>query len=177
MAHLALNEHLRTNSLHPSETAADPRHFRHVLGNFCTGVVVITGCFAGQRRGFTVQSLVSLSLTPPLVGFSPARISGTWNEIQRSGRFCVNILAHDQRALSDVFSRPAADRFVDLDVGSCAAGLPVLKGSLAYISCVIQAQHETGDHLFVIGSVGELRVARPDAKPLLFFRGAFDNPS
>lgn len=155
-----------------SNLQVESSKFRRALGNFCTGIVIITGYDGLEPIGFTAQSLVSLSLDPPLVGFSPAKTSRTWQRLRASGHFCVNILTDDQRAVCDTFASYDPDRFLNVAWRECASGLPVIDGSLAYIYCTLDAEHETGDHTFVVGRVGELDVLRPQDNPLLFFRGS-----
>jgi flavin reductase (DIM6/NTAB) family NADH-FMN oxidoreductase RutF len=151
--------------------AIDPARFRKTLGHFCTGIVVITSHDCGQPVGFTAQSLVSLSLDPPLVGFSPSKTSETWPRLRNAKRFCINILSDDQRDICNAFSRRADDRFANIGWSNCGSGLPVLDGALAYISCNLESEHDTGDHFFVVGAVKELEILRPENEPLLFFRG------
>ena len=40
----------------------DSRAYRDTMGQFCTGVVIVTGAQAGELVGFAAQSFVSLSL-------------------------------------------------------------------------------------------------------------------
>lgn len=155
----------------PSNALIGPLQFRRTLSHFCTGIVVITSHDRGKPVGFTAQSLVSLSLDPPLIGFSPAKTSETWPRLRNAARFCVNILSDDQQDVCQAFSRRSDDRFTNLAWSNCAAGLPVLDGTLAYISCTLEAEHDTGDHFFVVGRVNELQVLRPEHDPLLFFKG------
>ena len=70
--------------------------FRKVLSQFCTGVVVATGCLDGEPAGFAAQSFSSLSLDPPLVLLSPAKSSTSWPKLRDSGSFCINILCSKQ---------------------------------------------------------------------------------
>lgn len=155
-----------------SDMQVESSNFRRTLGNFCTGVVIITGYDGAEPVGFTAQSLVSLSLDPPLVGFSPAKTSKTWQRLRQSGHFCVNILTEDQRTVCETFASYDADRFMNVGWRECASGPPVIDGSMAYIYCTLQDEHDTGDHTFVVGRVWELDVLRPQDNPLLFFRGA-----
>ena len=53
----------------------DPRAFRHVLGQFCTGITIITTMHDGAPNGFACQSFAALSLDPPLVLFCPTKVS------------------------------------------------------------------------------------------------------
>ena len=52
-------------------TEIDPRQFRNVLGQFCTGVTIITTVDDDAPVGFACQSFAALSLDPPLVLFCP----------------------------------------------------------------------------------------------------------
>ena len=45
----------------------DPRAFRNVLGQFCTGITIITTVHEDNPVGFACQSFAALSLEPPLV--------------------------------------------------------------------------------------------------------------
>ena len=70
--------------------------FKTAVGEFATGVAVVTGAKDGVPYGFTVQTFVSLSLKPALVSVCPAKTAASWPEIRGSGHFCVNILSKDQ---------------------------------------------------------------------------------
>src|SRR5580698_101306 len=63
------------------------REFRDAVGGFCTGVVVVTGLFENEPAGFTAQSFVSVSLSPPLVAICPSKTSSSWQKVRRSGHF------------------------------------------------------------------------------------------
>ena len=155
------------------EAIAAARRFRDVLGRFATGVTVVTAMSAGEPVGLTCQSFSSVSLSPPLVLFCPARTSRAWPAIQRSGRFCVNLLAQEQAKISDIMATRGIDKFAAVDwTPSEATGSPVIDGVLGYVDCTIHAVHEAGDHYVVIGRVQHLHAsAVPD--PLLFFEGRY----
>ena len=51
------------------------RRFRDALGQFATGVTVVTTLGPQGPVGITANSFASLSLDPPLVLWSPARAS------------------------------------------------------------------------------------------------------
>ena len=73
-----------------------PKVFRNVLGHFPTGVTVVTGMDGDEPAGLTIGSFTSVSLDPPMVGFLPGKGSSTWEAIQKSGSFCVNVLGNHQ---------------------------------------------------------------------------------
>jgi len=150
----------------------DERELRAALGHFCTGVTVVTSVDGADPVGMACQSFASLSLSPPLVLFCPARTSRTWARIARSGRFCANVLAADQQEVSAVFGRPGEAKFSGLDWSPSPRGSPVLAGVLTWIDCAIEAVHPAGDHDVVVGRVADLGPLR-DARPLLFYRGGY----
>ncbi|WP_369217338.1 flavin reductase family protein, partial [Streptomyces flavofungini] len=162
--------------------AVDPAEFRRVLGNFATGVTVITappadGTSAGPAgpAGFACQSFASLSLAPPLVSFMVARTSTSWPRIARAGVFCVNVLGAGQAGLCRAFAVSGADKFAGVEYDAApVSGAPRLSGATAWIDCTIQAVHTGGDHLIVVGRVDALGATTDDDEgPLLFHRGAF----
>ena len=103
------------------EAVAAARKFRDVLGQFASGITVVTTTSNDEPVGMTCQSFSSVSLDPPLVLFIPAKSSRSWPLIQRSGRFCVNFLAADQAELSNTMAsrgrRQVRRREVDPVVG------------------------------------------------------------
>jgi 3-hydroxy-9,10-secoandrosta-1,3,5(10)-triene-9,17-dione monooxygenase reductase component len=155
------------------EHAGDPtpQRMREVLGTFATGVVVVTA-LAARPIGFTCQSFVSQSLDPPLVSFSAARTSTTWPLIRAVGRFCVNVLAHDQHELSELFAQPGADRFAQVNWRPSPLGAPILEGVSAWIDCALGAEYDAGDHTIVLGEVRNLD-ADPSRYPLIYYRSQY----
>jgi len=153
--------------------AADADWFRQVLGQYPTGVSVVTGIDAdGAPAGLAVGSFTSVSLDPPLVAFLPATSSSSWPKIAPGQKFCVNILGADQESVCGAFASKAADKFAGLSWRPAASGAPILDGAVAWVDCELEAVHEAGDHLIVVGRVVDLDIERP-ALPLLFFQGGY----
>ncbi|MGW2647022.1 flavin reductase family protein [Streptomyces sp. NPDC001393] len=154
----------------------EPGEFRRVLGNFASGVTVITAPPAGGEHapaGFACQSFASLSLEPPLVCFMVGRTSATWPRIARAGVFCVNVLSAGQDELCRAFAVSGADKFAGVPYDAApASGSPRLAGAAAWIDCTVHAVHTGGDHLIVVGRVAALGTVEP-GDPLLFHRGRF----
>jgi 3-hydroxy-9,10-secoandrosta-1,3,5(10)-triene-9,17-dione monooxygenase reductase component len=156
------------------EAVAAARRFRDVLGRFASGVTVVTAMSGGEPVGMTCQSFSSVSLDPPLVLFIPARTSRAWPMMQRSGRFCVNFLAHDQADLSNAMASRGTDKFAGIAwTPSPVTGSPVLPGTLGHVDCTIHAVHEAGDHFVVIGRVVDLVSGDEAEQPLLFYQGKY----
>ena len=159
----------------PSDDPAalsDARHFRDVLGAFCTGVTVVTAMSNDEPVGMTCQSFSSVSLSPPLVLFCPAKTSRAWPLMQRAGHFCVNLLAAGQDDLSNRMASKGSDKFAGVDWSPSKTGAPLLDGVLGWVDCTIHAVHEAGDHYVVIGKVQDLGFGDVE-DPLLFYRGRY----
>ncbi len=151
----------------------DDRGFRTSMGQFCTGVVIATGCLDGEPAGFAAQSVSSLSLDPPLVALCPGKTSTSWPKLRDSGSFCINILAAHQKPVCDVFAQTGIDKFASLDWEPGATGSPVLSEVIAYIDCELEAEHDAGDHTIAVGRVRYFQIFNAESAPLLFFRGGY----
>ena len=152
--------------------AVDSATFRAVLGRFCSGITVITALGPDGPLGLTCQSFSSLSLDPPLVLFSPARASTSWPRIREVGRLCVNVLAEEHSGLSAAMARSGSDKFAGARWDASPLGAPRLEGAVAWLDCVVEAEHDGGDHTIVVAAVLGLS-ASLSARPLLYYRGQY----
>jgi 3-hydroxy-9,10-secoandrosta-1,3,5(10)-triene-9,17-dione monooxygenase reductase component len=150
----------------------DAGEFRAVLGQFATGVTIITAVDDGEPVGVAANSFTSVSLDPPLVLFCVARSSSTWPRIEHARKFAVNILGEHQEELSGLFATKGADRFGQTDWHLGVGGSPVLHDTLAYLDCEFWNEYDGGDHIIVVGRVLDLGL-HSDTGPLLFFRGKY----
>jgi 3-hydroxy-9,10-secoandrosta-1,3,5(10)-triene-9,17-dione monooxygenase reductase component len=159
------------------DALAQARHFRDVLGLFATGVTVVTSVSDGEPVGMTCQSFSSVSLSPPLVLFCPARPSRAWPLMHRAGHFCVNILSRGQEELSDAMATKGDAKFDGVSWSPSKTGAPLLDGAVGYVDCTVHAVHEAGDHYVVLGRVQDLGLGDapvdPGGVPLLFHRGRY----
>lgn len=151
----------------------DDRAFRNAMGNFCTGVVIVTGLDEAGPVGFAAQSFVSLSLAPPLVAICPGKTSSSWPRIRASGNYCINILQRDQKGVCDTMARSGGDKFADIEWRSGITGAPIIADVLGYVDCSLEAEHEAGDHTIAIGQVQEFQILDDRVAPLLFFQGTY----
>jgi 3-hydroxy-9,10-secoandrosta-1,3,5(10)-triene-9,17-dione monooxygenase reductase component len=152
----------------------DSRTFRHALGNYASGITIITGADEQGPAGFTCQSFYSVSTDPPLISFSVMKTSTTYPRILRTGSFAVNVLAHAQSPVSDQFARTGTDKWAGVEWRHTGAGNPALEGALLWLDCDIWAEHDAGDHLIVLGRVREISsLEQPSAGPLLYYKGRY----
>lgn len=151
----------------------DPNEFRRVMGQFATGVTVVTSRHGSEQHGMTVNALTSVSLNPPLVLFCADTRTRTYRVVNDSGIFAISILAQDQRPLADLFaSRAEVERFRGIPTRTGKTGAPILEGSLGWVDCRVVKKIEAGDHVIFLGHVEE--VGRGEAAPpLLFYRGTY----
>lgn len=155
--------------------AIEPASFRKALGNFASGITVITSCLNDEPVGFTCQSFYSVSMTPPLVSFSVMSRSASYPKIRKARRFAVNILSGEQAMISNQFAQRGADKFHGVYWQHSPLGNPIIGGSLHWLDCEIHAEHEAGDHLIVIGEVKALSLQEAQTQPLLYFKGQYCN--
>ncbi len=153
-------------------SSIDATSFRRSLGNFASGVTVITASGENGPVGMSANAFSAVSLEPALVSFCVAHTSTTFPMIRQIGRCGVNVLAEGQGALARTFSQVGIDRFAGLDYTLSPAGAPLLLGALAWLDCEIDAEHLAGDHSIVVARVLAAEVIE-DRRPLLYFRGAF----
>ena len=158
-------------ALEAGSPADDSRAFRRCLGQFATGVTVMTACHGEQLAGMSVNSFAALSLEPPLVLWSIRRESGSLPVFQQAGHFAVNVLAADQVALSNRFASSSADKFAGVDWSAGQAGAPLLAGAIAHLECQLHQVVDGGDHLILVGRVEHY--ARFSGEPLLFTQGRY----
>ena len=148
--------------------ALDPRALRQTLGRFATGITVISArTEAGEEAAITANSFTSVSLEPPLVLFSMARTSKSFDAWEAAETFAVNILSEEQRALSSQFAKSSAEKWQDVSPVMAESGLPLLPGALGTFQCRTWARYDGGDHLIIVGEVFACAKAA-EGKPLVF---------
>jgi flavin reductase (DIM6/NTAB) family NADH-FMN oxidoreductase RutF len=165
------------SSSHPMTSAPlSPLAFRRALGQFATGVTVVTVESAPRRvHGMTANSFTSVSLEPPLVSVCVDQNAHLLPLIKQRGKFGINILREDQQKLSEFFSRPEQTTTEDSEllVGFrwTDESIPLLDKVLCQIACRLFATHLAGDHTIVVGEV--ISASLHSGNPLIFFRGQY----
>ncbi|WP_300681911.1 flavin reductase family protein [Nocardioides sp.] len=157
-------------------TAPTPHEMRRHMGQFASGVTVVTGTAAdGSPLGFACQSFASLSLEPPLILICVDHGGRSWPQIAPQGVFTVHVLGADQGELCERFGSSRGRRFEGLDWTTSALGTPSLPDVLLRVHARVHQVVPAGDHDIVIGEVAGLEHDR-DANPMLFFRGRLGMP-
>jgi len=144
------------------------------MGQFATGVTVVTAFDDGRPAGITVNALTSVSLDPADIVIALDRQRFIVPAIEAGRRYAVNVLAEDQQWLSDCFAganvSPGREAFCGAAWHAGTTGLPLLDGAIATMECAVVDRFEVGDHYLYVGRVEALSLDEPHAPPLLYHR-------
>jgi len=150
----------------------EKNELRRVMGHFATGVTVITTFRnSGEMHGLTANAFTSVSLVPPLLLVCVDKKAESYPCFDETKAFTVNILAHDQEALSRKFAVSGGDKFQGVAYHTGANGAPILDGALAYVECKVVQEFDGGDHTIYLGEIDQAEAR--EGKPLMFFRGGY----
>jgi flavin reductase (DIM6/NTAB) family NADH-FMN oxidoreductase RutF len=158
-------------------TATD---FRHALGQFATGVTIITapsapGQDTGRAYGMTANSFTSVSLDPLLILVCVDQRSQLLPLLKQNRFFGVNVLKENQQAFSVYFAQaeqtPEAETKLGIRYRWTPAGTPLLEDALAQIVCRVVASYIAGDHTIFLGEVQSADLF--PGEPLVFFRSHY----
>jgi flavin reductase (DIM6/NTAB) family NADH-FMN oxidoreductase RutF len=150
--------------------------FREVMGNFATGITVVTTRGKdGQAYGLTVNSFTSVSLDPVIVLVCFDNRLSSLQHFKDSGKFGVSMLSENQEDLSRLFARKDSIR-PDSLYFTGPAGQPLIRDTLAYLECETTAIYPGGDHQIFLAHVltgDTLQGKGGVGKPVLYFQGKY----
>ncbi|MDX1733656.1 MAG: flavin reductase family protein [Halioglobus sp.] len=151
----------------------DGRELRNALGRFATGVCLITAATKdGKALAMTANSFSSVSLEPPLVLWCLQNNSDVYDAFANPRYFGINILALEQQDLSGQYARKEQHELDPAHYSEGKHGVPVIRDALVSFECEMEATHEGGDHLIIVGRVRDM-LQRDGGDPLLFFSGGY----
>jgi flavin reductase (DIM6/NTAB) family NADH-FMN oxidoreductase RutF len=157
----------------PKATVVEPRAFRDTIGLFATGVTVVAAQHGDHVHAMTANAVNSLSLRPALVIFCVSKQAKMAAELDLGCPFSINILREEQQALSNYFAGQWLEHeppSFDFDPWE---ETPRLQNCAAALACVVQDQHEGGDHWIVVGRVRATYRPPDPPDPLLFYAGQY----
>jgi flavin reductase (DIM6/NTAB) family NADH-FMN oxidoreductase RutF len=141
---------------------------RALFRRWPTGVSVVVAESGGRRAGLTVNSLVSLSLDPPLVGISLALSASLYEVLREAGSWAVSMLASDQDHFAQHFARSVPPI-------ALWDGIPVrdddprlLTGAVGWLLATTVEEVAAGDHTVFIGRVESVEQG-PGRGALVYF--------
>lgn len=154
--------------------AANQVNLRRCLGQFATGVTVVTTQADGHRAGMTANSFSSVSLDPPLILWSVRRASARASLFVEAEHFGVSVLSAAQEDVARKFASSAASAFEEVACCDGIGGVPMVAGALASLECQRETVIEAGDHFIIVGRV--IKHGMSEGTPLLFSQGQFASP-
>lgn len=156
----------RTQAFAPtSETLRD---YRNALGQFATGVTVVTCMTDNGPLGMTANSFSSVSLEPALVLWSPSKTSSRYDSFLNARHYAIHILSAEQADLCMAFAKQA-NAFDQCEHIMNAQNVPLIENCLARFECTQYAVHDAGDHSIILGHVDYVTSAQ--GAPLIFAQG------
>ncbi|HUN78993.1 MAG TPA: flavin reductase family protein [Solirubrobacteraceae bacterium] len=149
------------------------RAYRQTIGQFATGVAIVTAQSPEGPVGMTANALCSLSLDPLLLLVCIDNSARTLAPIRATRRFAVNVLCREQQPLAEAFaSKQSKPEHFARTAWRLHQGVPVLEQSLAWLVCDLRELHPGGDHTIGVGEVTDMdRDER--GEPLVWHRGHY----
>jgi 3-hydroxy-9,10-secoandrosta-1,3,5(10)-triene-9,17-dione monooxygenase reductase component len=144
--------------------------FRKALGQFPTGVTIITARRGDRLIGMTANSFSSVSLDPPLVLWSVAKSAPSHDAFVESDAFAIHFLSTEHQELALQFARRSSDKFAGISHAPGVTGAPLLTKLAPIFECRAWARYPGGDHTILVGEV--VRLVERSHDPLLFHSGA-----
>ncbi len=149
----------------------DSKKQRKIMGQFATGVTIVTTGGEAGEHGLTANAVASLSLEPPLVLVAVEKRAHSLDYLKKNKCFAINILRLDQEDVSRRFAIPGPKDFIGLDITRATTAAPILRECLAYVDCRVVDILAGGDHEIFVGEIvaGEYH----GGEPLLYFSAAY----
>ena len=152
--------------------SVDSKAFRNALGQFPTGVTVVTALDRkGKKIGMTANSFSSVSLDPMLVLWSVSKTASCFREFVTASHFAIHVLNANQKSISNQFASNCDDRFQNIEYLKGVDGVPVLGDYSALFQCKTEHTYEGGDHVIIVGRVTQFD--NREQPPLIFHAGKY----
>jgi flavin reductase (DIM6/NTAB) family NADH-FMN oxidoreductase RutF len=157
---------------------AGAAQFKLGMRQLAGAVSIITSCRDGRLYGMTATAVCSACADPPTVLACVNHSTTTHEAIDAAKVFCVNVLRHEDRELSSLFSglhhseTRGEARFRQGSWTRLATGSPVLVNALVSFDCRVTNHLVHGTHTIFLGQVEQLQIGRK-GKPLLYSDGQY----
>jgi len=147
--------------------------YRNAMSQLAGAVNIVTTDGPAGRAGFAATAVCSVSDSPPTVLVCINRNSSAHRYLFENGVICINTLAGDQEALSQLFGgkTPIDERFAGGEWSTLETGAPVLKGALASFDCRVRTIHDGSTHDIIICDVVDTALGDKEDALIYFKRG------
>lgn len=146
----------------------DPEIKKKVLRKITHGVYVVGVQHEGKLNAFTATWVSQVSFEPPLVLIAVRKDSLSYQMVEQSKVFVLNLLGAGQKPLAQHFLKPAhlgGDKLEGVRHHLGKTGAPILDEAAGFVECEVRQIHPDGDHAIVIGEVVEAGLLH-DVEPL-----------
>lgn len=160
------------STLEPAQARSVAEGFRLAMRKLAAAICLISTSEDDQPHGMAATAVVSLTVDPPALLICVNRSASIHQPLQRTGRFCVNVLADAHGALVQAFSGglKGAARFEVGDWRRDETGLPYLEDACSNVFCTVEQTATYGTHTVYIGRVDSVR-ANAGKRTLLHHEG------
>jgi len=152
----------------------DRKDYRDAMARLGAAVNLVTTDGPGGRAGFTASAVCSVTDEPPTLLVCLNRNASAYPVFQANSALCVNVLAHGQHELSNLFGgkTPMHERFASACWSSLETGAPLLDDALIAFDCRIVQRHPVGSHDVLYCEVLGIRHGQR-ARGLMYFERAY----
>jgi flavin reductase (DIM6/NTAB) family NADH-FMN oxidoreductase RutF len=139
---------------------------KDALNRIPYGFYSLTSRFEDDTNAMVFNWFSQVSFSPRLVAVGLAKKAYTYEMINKSGVFAVNIFNKEDQETLTLYSKSRAKRPDKMENAVFTAGpetgCPVLKDAAAYLECkVVQMVDAGGDHDILIGEVINAGILKP----------------
>jgi len=130
------------------------------LGKIVSGLYIVTSQKDNEKTGFTASFVIQTSFEPPIIIVAIKKGRKSFDFINESKVFTVNVMSKNEMKLIGKFANPnikQEELFNDVDFKEIN-NMPIISTAVSYLSCKVINTVDSGDHIIVIGEVfdGEL---------------------
>ena len=143
------------------------------VGKIPSGLFILTVVEGEKREGFLASWIQQASFEPLVISMAVQAGRPVLGMLERSGRFCLNIVGHQNNGLMKPFWGGLKEGVNPLDQVSTritGRGNIVLEDSMAALECELRSTAQPGDHVIVFGEVVESHIIKPEDKPMTHVR-------
>lgn len=149
------------------------KRLSQVMGQFATGLSVVTTQVDGQIFAQHIPSFTAVSNEPPLILFCLPKSSSTVGLLREGKYFAVNVLPM-KIGEANVSNASISERFGQEIDHEATTQSPIFSQPLAWLDCELRSIQDGGNHYILIGKVRDLDYQFADS-PLLHFTGKYQN--
>jgi flavin reductase (DIM6/NTAB) family NADH-FMN oxidoreductase RutF len=147
---------------------------RKCWGKFATGVSIITTIVPNNKiHGMTANSILSVSLNPPVVLVSIGMQRNTHGLIKRNRSFGITILNSNQKEIAEFFSKDNLSEDNGFNYKMMPGGQFVISESIAQFECNIIKEISVYDHTLFLSKIENFNFA--NGNPLIWLDSKYND--